>query len=69
MSIVSFHDWPYLNFIEPSLHTVRFDFFTAGLKAAEALIQASLTGQPVADLTFQPCYRPGQTIGPVAGRN
>lgn len=66
MSIVSFHDWPYLNFIEPALHTVRFDFFTAGLKAAETLVQASLTGMPVADLTFQPTYRPGQTIGPVS---
>jgi DNA-binding LacI/PurR family transcriptional regulator len=64
MSIASFHDWPYLNYIEPSLATVRFDFFNAGLKAAGALIQASLTGQPVADLTFQPTYRPGQTIGP-----
>ena len=66
MSIVSFHDWPYLNFNEPALHTVRFDFFAAGLKAAESLIQASLTGLPVLDLTFPPCYRPGQTIGPVA---
>jgi DNA-binding LacI/PurR family transcriptional regulator len=67
MSIASFHDWPYLNFIEPSLHTVRFDFFNAGLKAAEALAQASLTGQPVSDLTFQPVYRPGQSIGPAPG--
>ncbi|MCE0498401.1 MAG: LacI family transcriptional regulator [Methylacidiphilales bacterium] len=65
ISLVSFHDWPYLNFIEPALHTVRFDFFTAGLKAAEALSQASLTGQPVANLIFQPTYRLGQTIGPV----
>ncbi len=69
LSIVSFHDWPYLNFIEPTLHTVRFDFFNAGLMATEALNQASLTGQPVGNLTFQPNYRPGQTIGPAAGRS
>jgi DNA-binding LacI/PurR family transcriptional regulator len=68
LSIVSFHDWPYLNFIEPTLHTVRFDFYTAGLKAAEALTQASLTGNPVEGLKFEPAYRPGQTIGPIAGR-
>jgi DNA-binding LacI/PurR family transcriptional regulator len=64
LSIVSFHDWPYLNFTEPALTTVRFDFFTAGQRAAEALSHAALTGEPVADLNFEPAYRPGQTIGP-----
>jgi DNA-binding LacI/PurR family transcriptional regulator len=64
LSIVSFHDWPYLNFIEPALTTARFEFFTAGQKAAEALSRAALTGEPVSDLNFQPAYCPGQTIGP-----
>jgi len=65
LSIVSFHDWPYLNYIEPALTTVRFEFFTAGQRAAEALSHAALTGEPVADLHFEPAYRPGHTIGPV----
>jgi len=65
LSIVSFHDWPYLNYIEPALTTVRFEFFTAGQRAAEALSRAALTGEPVTDLHFEPAYRPGQTIGPV----
>ena len=64
MSIVSFHDWPYLSFIEPALSTVRFEFYTAGQRAAEALSRAALTGEPVTDLTFPPCLRPGQTIAP-----
>jgi DNA-binding LacI/PurR family transcriptional regulator len=64
LSIVSFHDWPYLCCVEPALTTVRFDFFAAGQKAAEALNRASLTGQPVTDLHFQPIYRAGQTLGP-----
>lgn len=67
LSIVSFHDWPFLNFIEPALTTARFEFFTAGQRAAEALSRAALTGESVADLRFEPTYRPGQTIGPVAG--
>jgi len=67
LSIVSFHDWPYLNYIEPSLTTVRYEFFKAGQQAAEALNLAALTGQPVQDLKFEPCYRPGQTVGPVPG--
>jgi LacI family transcriptional regulator len=66
LSIVSFHDWPYLNFIEPALTTVRFEFFSAGQRAAEALSQAALTGEPATDLNFEPTYRPGQTLGPVA---
>lgn len=64
LSIVSFHDWSYLNLVEPALTTARFDFFAAGQRAAEALSQAALTGEPVADLTFAPVYRPGQSVGP-----
>jgi len=64
LSIVSFHDWPYLNYVEPSLTTVRFEFFAAGQRAAESLSQAALTGEPVNDLNFEPAYRAGQTIGP-----
>jgi GntR family transcriptional regulator of arabinose operon len=68
LSIVSFHDWPYLNYIEPALTTARFEFFTAGQRAAEALSRAALTGEPPPDLNFEPAYRPGQTIGPVPAR-
>jgi len=64
LSIVSFHDWPYLNYIEPALTTARFEFFTAGQRAAEALNRAALTGTPAPDLNFEPAYRPGQSIGP-----
>ncbi len=64
LSIVSFHDWAYLKYIEPALTTVHFEFFAAGQKAAEALSNASLTGEALQDITFEPCYRPGQTIGP-----
>jgi len=65
LSIVSFHDWPYLNYIEPSLTTVKFEFFNAGQQAADALNQAALRGQEASDLSFEPTYRPGQTLGPV----
>jgi LacI family transcriptional regulator len=65
LSIVSFHDWPFLNCVEPALASSRFEFFTAGQRAAEALSQAALTGQPLTDLTFEPKYTPGQTVGPV----
>lgn len=65
LSIASFHDWPYLNFIEPALTTVRFEFFNAGQRAAEALNRAALTGESPTDISFSPAYRPGQTIGPV----
>jgi DNA-binding LacI/PurR family transcriptional regulator len=65
LSIVSFHDWPYLNYIEPALTTVGFEFFNAGKSAAEALNLASLTGEPVSDICFTPAYRSGQTLGPV----
>jgi len=64
LSIVSFHDWPYLNYIEPALTTTRFEFFAAGQRAAEVLTQAALTGAPVASISFEPTYRPGQTIAP-----
>ena len=62
LSIVSFHDWPSLHFVEPGLSTVKFDFYTAGQRATEALIRASLTGQPVGDLFFAPAYRRGQSV-------
>jgi DNA-binding LacI/PurR family transcriptional regulator len=64
LSIISFHDWPYLNYIEPALTTARFEFFSAGVRAAEALNRAALTGEPVTDIFFPPAYRPGQTVGP-----
>jgi DNA-binding LacI/PurR family transcriptional regulator len=62
LSIVSFHDWPYLHFTEVPLTTVRFDFFSAGQRAAEALSHAALTGQPVADIIFEPTYRAGSSM-------
>jgi DNA-binding LacI/PurR family transcriptional regulator len=64
ISIVSFHDLPYLKYIEPALTTVHFEFFAAGQKAAEALSASALTGEPVQDIVFEPCFRPGQTMGP-----
>lgn len=68
LSIVSFHDWPYLNFTEVPLTTVQFEFFAAGQRAAEALSHAALTGQPVTDLTFEPTYHAGSSMAcaPVA---
>ena len=65
LSLVSFHDWPYLNYVEPALTTVRFDFFNAGRRAAEVLNEAAMTGGSVADVVFEPTYRAGQTVGPV----
>ncbi len=65
LSIVSFHDWSYLHYVEPALNTVRFEFFTAGQRAAEALNRATVTGEPVADLAFEPSYRQGQTTAAV----
>ncbi len=62
LSIVSFHDWSFLHFIEPTLNTVRFDFFNAGRRAAEVLNHAALTGEYVTDLVFEPSYRPGHTL-------
>ncbi len=65
LSIVSFHEWPYLNCVEPALTTVRFDFFGAGQRAAEILNHAALTGQTVDSITFEPTFIPGQTMGQV----
>ena len=65
LSIVSFHDWSYLHHIEPMLNTVRFEFFGAGQRAAQLLHRASMTGEPIGDLAFEPTYRAGQTLGPV----
>ena len=67
LSIVSFHEWPFINFVEPALTTVQFDFFNAGQRAAEALNQAALTGQPLESLSFTPTYRVGQSLAAVAG--
>ena len=67
LSIVSFHDWPYLSCVDPALSTVHFEFFAAGRRAAEALSQAALTGERVTDISFDPTYRNGQTVGPVPG--
>ncbi len=64
ISIASFHDWPYLKFIEPALTTVRFDFRAAGQRAAEALSSCALTGEPVTDIELEPVFCAGQTIGP-----
>jgi len=64
LSIVSFHDWPWMAQIEPALNTVHFDFFAAGRQAAEALNHAALTGEPMTDLRFEPTYIQGATVGP-----
>jgi len=63
LSLVSFHDWPYLSFTDMPLTTVRFEFFNAGKGAAEALNHAALTGQPVSSISFSPTYRAGQSSG------
>lgn len=65
LSIVSFHDWPYMRYIEPTLTTASFDFFEGGKRAAEALCHSALTGQAPTDHTFTPTYREGKTLGPV----
>ncbi len=65
LSIVSFHAWPFLNFVDVPLTTAQFDFFAAGQKAAEALSCAALTGEPMTDILFEPTYRAGQSLGPV----
>jgi DNA-binding LacI/PurR family transcriptional regulator len=65
VSIVSFHSWPYLNHVEPVLSSVAFEFYQAGQRAAEALSNSALTGQPVTSICFEPTYTAGQTIGPV----
>lgn len=65
LSIVSFHDWPFLAELDPALCTVHFDFFAAGRQAATALNRAAQTGEALADLNFQPTYIDGSTVGPV----
>ena len=65
LSIIGFDDGLWATVCRPALTTVRFEFFNAGRRAAEALSRAALTGEAVTDLTFEPAYRPGQTIGPV----
>jgi GntR family transcriptional regulator, arabinose operon transcriptional repressor len=65
LSLVSFHAWPFLNFNDMTLHSAKFEFFTAGQKAAEALTSAALTGDPVTDITLEPSYRTGNSVGPV----
>jgi len=65
LSIVGFHDWPSLHCLEPALSTVKFEFFTAGQRAAEALTHSAVTGQPVPNLSFEPTYRNGESVGPV----
>jgi DNA-binding LacI/PurR family transcriptional regulator len=67
ISIVSFHDWPYLAKVEPALCTVRFDFFSAGRQAAEALNRSAQTGEPPSDIAFRPTYIEGVTVGPAPG--
>jgi GntR family transcriptional regulator of arabinose operon len=69
LSIVSFHDWSYLHYVEPALCTVKFEFFEAGQRAAEALNRASVTGELVTDLSFEPTYRPGQSTTSAAREN
>jgi DNA-binding LacI/PurR family transcriptional regulator len=64
ISIVSFHDFPYFRYLEPSLTTVRFEFFAAGRRAAESLHHAFLTGEEMQDVRFQPEYRTGQSVAP-----
>ena len=64
LSIVSFHDWPYLNHVEPVLSSVAFEFYQAGQRAAEALTHSALTGQPVSNICFEPKYSSGHTMGP-----
>jgi DNA-binding LacI/PurR family transcriptional regulator len=64
LSIVSFHDWPFLAKMDPMLCTVRFDFYAAGRQAAAALNRAAQTGETLADIIFQPTYVEGVTVGP-----
>jgi DNA-binding LacI/PurR family transcriptional regulator len=62
LSIISFHDSPYLRYTEPSHTTVRFDFFEAGRQAAEILSQVAMTGETLGDLLYKPTYCAGQTL-------
>jgi len=64
LSIVGFHDIPYLRYFEPMITTVRFEFFKAGQRAAETLNHAAITGEEAKNLVFEPVYCPGQTLIP-----
>lgn len=63
LSITSFHKSPLLPHLELDIATVEFDFFEAGRLAAEMLIHAALTGEPVNDIGLTPTFHPGRTIG------
>jgi len=65
LSVVGFHDWSYLHYVEPSLCTVSFKFFEAGQRAAEMLNRVAFTGQALTDIAFEPTYRDGESTGPV----
>lgn len=69
LSVVCFHDASHLHHVEPSLATVKFAFFEAGQRAAEALNRAALTGEPVSDIAFEPTYRSGQSAAHVSSRS
>ncbi len=62
LSIASFHNSPYLRYLEPTLSTVQFDFVGMGRAAAEQLNRVMLTGEALTDVTFEPVYLSGQTI-------
>lgn len=66
LSIVSFHDSPYLRYVEPTLTTVHFDFVGAGRAAAETLSRILETGEPITDVCLAPNYRSGRSSGPVS---
>lgn len=62
LSIISFHDSPHLRYTEPSLTTVRFNFFEAGQQAAEILSRVALTGETMSDLIYRPTFCAGETL-------
>jgi len=62
LSIVSLQELPYIRYLDPALTTVRFDFFAAGQRAAEALTGGAMQAKEMTDLSFSPIFRPGQTV-------
>lgn len=62
LSVASFHNSPYLRYLEPALSTVQFDFVGMGQAAAEQLNRVMLTGEALTDVSFAPIYHGGQTI-------
>lgn len=62
LSIVSFHDWPFIRYMGPEMTRARFEFGAAGKAAAEALSRAALTGDAMTDMNFDPTFFPGETI-------